>query len=88
MDDTSPEIKNEIRERIMRFSGEKRIEMGALMFDAGRRMVLSSFPQNMDDGEIREQLFLRLYKDDFSAGERRRIIKHLKGLHHLKKVTG
>lgn len=78
MDDTSPEIKNEMRKRIMSLSEAERLVMGSRMFDASRQLVLSSFPKNLNDMEIREQFFLRLYKNDFSDMERRSIIEYLK----------
>ena len=78
MDDTAPEIRNEMRKRMMSLAGAERLEMGSRMFDASRQVVLSSFPENLNDLEIREQLFLRFYKDEFSDIERRSIIEHLK----------
>lgn len=69
MDDTSPHMKDEMKKRIMHLSGEERINMGSRMFDASRSMVLSSFDRNMDTEEMRTQLFLRLYENDFTEGE-------------------
>ena len=51
MTDTSPEIAELVRARLMALSGAERLRMGSEMFDAARRMVLASLPANLTDTE-------------------------------------
>jgi hypothetical protein len=61
MTDTSPEIAEMVRVRLMAFSGAERFRMGAQMFDAARRMVLASLPPDLTEAERKRRLFHRLY---------------------------
>jgi hypothetical protein len=59
--DTSPEIAEMVRARLMALSGAERFRIGAQMFDSARRMVLASFPPNLTETERKRRLFHRLY---------------------------
>ena len=61
MKDTSPEIEQLVRERIMARSGSERFVMGALMFDAARKMIIASLPKDISTEELRARLFERIY---------------------------
>jgi hypothetical protein len=61
MNDTSPEIEEMVRAKLMARSGEERFIMGVQMFEAARRMVLASFPEGLTDAERRRRLFERIY---------------------------
>ena len=61
MDDTSPTIKQAVRDRVMTYSGAERMEMGAKAFDAARSMVIASFPSDLSAVEFRKKLFSRIY---------------------------
>jgi hypothetical protein len=61
MTDTSPEIAEMIRVRLMARSGAERFRMGVEMFEAARRMVLASLPVGLSEAERRRQLFERVY---------------------------
>ena len=61
MIDTSPEIAELVRQRLMARSGEERFLMGVRMFDAAREMVLASLPAGLSPEELKRQLFQRLY---------------------------
>ena len=61
MNDTSPEIAEMVRARLMALSGAERFIMGARMFEASRRMVLASFPAGLSNAERMRRLFARLY---------------------------
>ncbi len=61
MTDTSPEIAEMVRVRLMALSGAERFRMGAEMFDAARRMALASFPCDLTETERKRRLFHRLY---------------------------
>ena len=61
MDDTSPEVRALVREKIMALSGEQRMEMGAKAFDAARAMVIASLPVGLSDLAFKKMLFERIY---------------------------
>jgi len=61
MIDTSPEIAELVRQRLMARSGEERFLMGVRMFDAARTMALASLPAGLSTEELKRQLFQRLY---------------------------
>ena len=71
MTDTSPEIAEMVRARLMALSGAERFRMGVQMFDAARRMVLASLPADLTESERKHCLFERLYGEtlpDQAAG--------------------
>jgi hypothetical protein len=61
MTDTSLEIAELVRLRLMARTGEERFLMGVRMFDAARDMVLASLPAGLSPEELKHQLFQRLY---------------------------
>ncbi|MGA2853852.1 MAG: hypothetical protein ABSE90_06965 [Verrucomicrobiota bacterium] len=61
MTDTSPEITELVRQKLMARSAEERFLMGVRMFDAARAMALASLPAGLAPEELRRQLFQRLY---------------------------
>ncbi|HUK91080.1 MAG TPA: hypothetical protein VLZ81_11815 [Blastocatellia bacterium] len=64
MNDTSDEIAEMMRERLMALSGAERMELASSMFDAAREMVLASFPEGLSETEIKIRLCERLYGDE------------------------
>jgi hypothetical protein len=61
MADTSPEIAELVRQRLMARSSEERFLMGIRIFDASRDMALASLPAGLSPEESKRQLFQRLY---------------------------
>jgi hypothetical protein len=61
MNDTSPEIAELVRQKLMARSGSERFVMGARMFDAARAVVLASLPAGLTPDELKRQLFQRIY---------------------------
>jgi hypothetical protein len=61
MTDTSPEIAEIVRQKLMARSAEERFLMGVRMFDAARAMAMASLPAGLSTEELRRQLFQRLY---------------------------
>ena len=61
MTDTSPEIAELVRQKLMAHSAEERFLMGVRMFDAARAMALASLPAGLSTEELKRQLFQRLY---------------------------
>ena len=64
MNDTSPEMEQLVRERLLERSGEERVIMGSRMFDLAKAMILASFPPDLTPLEIKERLCERLYGDE------------------------
>ena len=61
MDDTSPEVKKLVHEKLMRLSGEERFIMGCQMFDSAREIILASFPRDLPPDQLKERLYERVY---------------------------
>jgi hypothetical protein len=61
MTDTTPEIAELVRQKLMSRSGEERFLMGVQMFEAAREMALASLPAGLSPQELKRQLFQRLY---------------------------
>ncbi len=62
MNDTPPEIEEEVRERYMRMTGEERFLLGARMFESARAMVLASRDSDKPpDEDERHWLCRRFY---------------------------
>ncbi|CAN5751157.1 hypothetical protein BH18ACI4_BH18ACI4_26930 [soil metagenome] len=77
MNDTSPEIAELVRERLLARSGAERVLMGSRMFDAARAMMLASFPSGLSEIEIKGRLCERLYGDEVEVEA---FIEHLRSL--------
>jgi hypothetical protein len=77
MNDTDQHTEKIIRETVMSFSGEKRLILAAKSHEAARDLLIASFSKNLTVEEVREELFLRFYKNDFSEEEIRIIIERL-----------
>jgi hypothetical protein len=81
MSDTPAHVARLQREMLMCRSGIERMRMGASMFATARRLMRASLgdPTGTDDGvEMRVQLFLRTYAQDFDPTVRDRIVARLK----------
>lgn len=80
MNDTSPEVNVCFREMIMKKSGQERLQMGFSMYDLARDQVIASITEKglVDDHKIREEIFLRFYRQDFPPDVRERILTYLK----------
>jgi hypothetical protein len=67
MNDTSPEMAARLRELFMQRSGEERVRMGSEMFSMARVIMTSSLEaQGYRGMELRKQIFLRTYAQDFT----------------------
>ena len=81
MDDTSVLIKQKMREMIQAKSPQQRLKMGCSMFDFSRQLVTSAILRENPDlkpSQLRAEIFLRFYGDEFSQGEKEKIIGHFK----------
>lgn len=64
MNDTSPEIAEIVRQRLMARSGEDRFMMGAKMFSAARDIVIASMPKNLKGIDFKRELYRRIYSEE------------------------
>jgi hypothetical protein len=68
MTDTSPEIAELVRARLMTLSGAERFLMGIQMCDAARRMVLASLPADLPDAVRKQLLYERYHGEPLPPG--------------------
>ncbi len=80
MNDTNPSVEPVFIEMMMKKSGQERLLMGFSMFEMARRQVVASVKMNNPDADIkdiRREIFLRFYGQDFSPEERQKILSKL-----------
>lgn len=80
MNDTSPEVASLFNKLMMNKTGQERLKMGFSMFDMARKQVLASILKqnpNADPREIRRELFLRFYGQDFTPEECEKILSQI-----------
>lgn len=80
MKDTTPEIESLFNQMMMNKTGQERLKMGFSMFEMARKQVLASILNqnpNADPKEIRKQLFLRFYGQDFTPEECEKILSQI-----------
>lgn len=80
MDDTSPEIAAKVREMFAKKTPQERFEMGCSMNETSRYLVTQAIlrenPQISKAG-LRQEIFLKFYRDDFNDIERQKILDYL-----------
>ena len=80
MNDTHPDIAIRFRDLMMSKSGEERLLMGFSMYDAAREIVRSAILAQRPDitpEEMRKEIFLRFYGQEFSQADREKISKEI-----------
>jgi hypothetical protein len=77
MEDTTPEIAELVRQRMLARSGVERVLMGSRMFEVARAMVLASLPDGLSEIEIKGRLCERLYGDEVEV---QAFVDHLRSL--------
>lgn len=80
MRDTTPAIEEKIREMLMKKTPQERLKMGGSMFETSQFLIATGILQNnptISDKDLRKEVFLRFYGNDFSSDERDKILKHL-----------
>jgi hypothetical protein len=73
MFDTHPDVAIRFRELIMRKSGEQRLLMGCSMYDTAKQIVRSAIYNSrpgITETEMKKEIFLRFYGQEFSQAER------------------
>lgn len=79
MNDTSSLVESHFLEMMMNKSGGERLKMGFSMFDMARRQVIASIKRNtpnVDRKDMRKEIFLRFYGQDFSPDDCKKILDH------------
>ena len=61
MDDTTPEFRHLVRERLLALGPIERVRMCADMFETARRLVEASLPEGLDPEERRYRICKRFY---------------------------
>ena len=81
MNDTTPEMDAAFAAMLATLTPAQRVRMMSEMFDTARRILASNIVANqpdISDVELRVQIFLRTYPDDFTAEERDRIVAYIR----------
>ena len=80
MNDTTPEIAERVREMFRQKTPIERLEMGLSMYDTSKflvtRYILENNP-NISEVDLRKELFLAFYRNDYSLAEQQKIFAHL-----------
>jgi hypothetical protein len=80
MNDTHPDVADRFRNLIMSKTGQERLLMGCSMYDAAKEIVQSSIYNNhpgITETEMRKDIFLRFYGQEFNRVEREKVISFL-----------
>lgn len=80
MDDTSLAMTEKLNELIRNKTPAERAQMGSSMYDTSRALIERHILINnplISKKELKKELFLKFYGDDFSTEELDRILKHL-----------
>ncbi len=84
MNDTSPQMAQKVEELMEQKSPEERLRMGWSMHQASKYLVacaIRSESPNISQSELKKEIFLRFYGNDFSAAEKEKILEHLGKIH-------
>ncbi|MBN2210759.1 MAG: hypothetical protein JW709_05120 [Sedimentisphaerales bacterium] len=76
MNDTTSDMEKRMAAMMAARSPAERLRMASDMFDAGRELLRAGLKNHnplITEDQLRTQVFLRLYGDDFSPEEIRRI---------------
>ena len=80
MDDTSTTIRQHYHLMLLSKSPIERLKMVSRMYDSVKKLAISGIlmeGQYLDVSQLRGELFLRIYGNDFSSTERKQIIKRI-----------
>lgn len=72
--DTSIDMEKKYDDMIMNKRPEERIRDSLMMLELAKKMIIASINQNQN---VRQELFLRLYGDDFDEANKKKILEHL-----------
>ena len=80
MNDTSVDIEARMSRMMNLKSPTERLRMAFSMFDAGKKLVeagLRSRNKNLNDEQMRAQVFMKIYGEDFSKPEIKKILSKI-----------
>lgn len=80
MNDTSPKMEEKMREMIRLKSPTERLQMGWSMYETSKLLVIYSIREDnptISKSELRKEIFLRFYRDDFTLEQREKILAYL-----------
>lgn len=80
MSDTPTQIQLRYKKMLMSLTPSERLRMVSRMYDSGRKLAISGIQngrQQLNASQLRGQLFLRMYGNDFSAADRKKIINKI-----------
>ena len=80
MNDTSPEMAEKMRQMIQLRSPSERAMMGLSMYTTSKKLVTDAILRDNPDiskAELRKELFLKFYGNDFTREEQQKILFHL-----------
>ena len=80
MHDTSPKMVELMREMIRMKTPSERAQMGASMFETSKYLVTQSILRDnphISQTELRRELFLKFYGNDFTDSQKEKIILHI-----------
>ena len=80
MKDTPETIETKFRAMVLARSPAERLSMACGMFATAKTLVKAGILQedrDLDPGELRQQIFLRLYGDDFDETDKAKILAAL-----------
>ncbi|MFH1196826.1 MAG: hypothetical protein V1720_14085 [bacterium] len=67
--DTAKDIEEKHKKMMMALTGEVRLKMSDSMFQSALKMIEASLSPELTNNDKRKQIFLRLYKTDFTENE-------------------
>ena len=79
MKDTDPKILEYYERMLLKKSNIERLMMGLSMYETARQLVMASILERnstISPLELKKEVFLRFYKDDFSPLVLQRILNH------------
>lgn len=80
MRDTSPAIEKKMCEMIQQKTPIERMRMGWSMYETSKSLVIRAILEenpNISKADLRKEIFLRFYRNDFSPAEREKICAYL-----------
>ncbi len=80
MNDTHPDVAIRFRDLMMSKTGQQRLRMGCSMYDTAKKIVRSAIYNNrpqITDEEMKKEIFLRFYGNEFSPVEREKFLSAL-----------
>ncbi|NGX37322.1 MAG: hypothetical protein K1000chlam2_00476 [Chlamydiae bacterium] len=83
MRDTSPEMEKKMIEMMQKKSPTERVKMGISMYETSRYLVTRAIKEqnpNISETALRQEIFLKFYRNDFDPATREKILKHLENV--------